>query len=90
MKKILFFAVAALFVGCGPNNQVEDPTLPKGLQDCDVYETKYGTVVRCPETTTNSYMSGKVLVSKTVANTKLPSAVTVDSATGTITISFGE
>lgn len=89
MKKILL--ISSLFlIGCGPGHRVEDAELPKGLHDCDVYETKYGTVVRCPETTTNSYRSGKVLVSKTATNTKLPSSVMVDSSNGRITISFGE
>lgn len=88
MKKILVFA-AVLFVGCGPH-KIENPNLPKGLIDCDVYATDYGTVIRCPEITTTHYMSGKVPVNNSVTNTKKAPNVVIDSTSGKITIEYGE
>lgn len=87
MKKLLLLA-AVILVGC-EGHKIEDPSLPKGLADCDVYETGYGTVIRCPETTTTNYMSGKIPVNTVVTNTKMPvPKVSVDSGTGKIVISY--
>jgi hypothetical protein len=88
MKKLLLLTTV-LFVGCTTPHKIEEPNLPKGLSDCEVYATVYGTVIRCPETTTTSYMNGKIPVNNAVTNTKLPvPKVSVDSGTGKIVIQY--
>lgn len=34
--------------------KIENPILPNGMDSCEVYNTKYGRVVKCPNSTTNT------------------------------------
>jgi hypothetical protein len=83
--KIILLAVLLTLVGCKQRyGKIEGPSLPRGLSDCEVYETEYGTVIRCPETTTITYPYDKIVVRNMVTNTKNPPPAMGDSATETI------
>lgn len=74
MKKLFFAIIMTVgLIGCidnSPHEITDRSGLPDGLRDCAVYTTDYGTVIRCPNSSTSlSYMSGKVQVHTTVIDT---------------------
>lgn len=91
MKKLLLLA-SVLLVGCGPGRKI-DAELPNGLDDCSVYDTRYGYVFRCPETTTTTHVEGKVTRRTVVSNFKEEAPVesqrlVIDTTGGKIVISL--
>lgn len=73
MKKLFLAIVMTVgLIGCGngPHEITDKSELPEGLQDCSVYSTGYGTVIRCPNSSTSlSYMAGKVPMHTMVIDT---------------------
>jgi hypothetical protein len=74
MKKLFLAMIMTVgLIGCTeyrPYEITDKSKLPEGLMDCAVYSTGYGTVVRCPNSSTSlSYMSGKVQVHTNVIDT---------------------
>lgn len=66
MKKYLILSLFVMLIGCDTNGEVKDANLPKGLSDCDVYNTDYGKVIRCPDSDTKRYVGGKTPTHNTV------------------------
>lgn len=80
MKNILIAVFLTIgLIGCSTTpHEVINPVLPKGLLDCKVYETPYGTIVRCPNSATSIQYDenhGKQTVS--VSNMTIEDTITI-------------